>query len=155
MSHTTLGKDLNHQAIDSNQITGWQMPIWIFWGNRPYARNLSSDSAAIPTYIFSFMLATVGWIAFYFIPFKLFGVMLAAGITLPVLLWPIAHANQSRWVMWLPIIIGALGLYTHWQWHFSLFGYSFAKQFFMLFLASGTMALYRRFLNGFILRVLD
>lgn len=138
----------------AGELSGWKNTVWVFWGNRTYSHNCHDTAYTVA----SFLLIIFGSAAvafFYYFPFKLMGLMVLVGINSACILLPISYANQSPYIIWVGVLIGALGLTNHWQFGLGAFGYHFESYFFLAYLIGGVLAIYRRVWNAVIWKALD
>lgn len=152
-------KPINPAYLDSslvieNQLVGWRWYVWAMWGNRTYAHN-NHDTACNAMFFFLVLFSALAIAFFCYFPFIYLGFMVLLGINGGYILLSIQYANQSPVIIWIPVIVGVLGLSTHWQFGLGAFGYHFENYFFWAFLLGGIVAIYRRFWNAVIWKVLD
>ncbi len=152
-------KSINPDYLDAslvieNQLSGWKWYIWATWGNRTYSHNCH-DTAYTASSFFLIIFGSAAVAFFYYFPFKLMGFMALVGINSTCILWPIGYANQSPFIIWVNVLIGALGLVNQWQFGLGAFGYHFEKYFFWAYLIGGLLAFYRRVWNAVIWKALD
>ncbi|EDP45869.1 hypothetical protein [Rickettsiella grylli] len=145
---------LDCSLVLAGKLSGWKNTIWVFWGNRAYVHNSNeSGQNFISVFFIICFLATIAF--FHYFPFKLMGLMVLIGFSGTFILWPIGYANQSPFIIWVNVLIGALGLVNQWQFGLGTFGYHFEKYFFWAYLIGGLLAVYRRFWNAVIWKALD
>lgn len=142
------------RAINSDhaKLKWFDEIVWLSFGKRAYARNANERG-----YLFGqifFLIFVVGSIAFFeYLPFKIFGFVFMAAVNAAAIFMPIKYANKSPYLIWANVILGAIGLLTHW--HFGLTIFHLEQYLFEIYLIGGLLAVYRRFWNHTIWKKLN
>lgn len=128
--------------------------IWALFGHRAYARNHADGSLALKL-SFTVMFAGIGLLGFYFIPFKILGVIILLGFLSYGLLEPIRSANTAPLFGWINLVLGCAGVYFHWHIGMTLFDDHFEFVLFWAFVVSGVLSIIRYLWNALIWKLLD
>lgn len=128
--------------------------IWHCFGSRQYARN-RNDGSSLLRIIFWWFFAALGVLIFEYVPFKLISSILMLGLVSWGLTDAIRCANSAPWLAVMNLMIGVVGLLTHWQFRFMILHYHLESYLFWAFVISGALALLRRFWNAIIWTLLE
>lgn len=146
--------DLDRTLIDERKLTGWDDAIWFFFGKRTYARN-RKDSSALATYLFCLFLTGCASVFFKYFPLKYLGVMFLVAANIVSIFWPTRYANESPYVIWVNVILGAIGLLTHLQFGLTVFHFHLEYYLFWIYFVGGSLAVWRRAWNYLIWKQLE
>lgn len=139
---------------DHRKLKGWDGFIWHCVGNRKYHQNTNQTG-----HLFAQTLAillVIGSILFFkYFPFKFIGLLLILAMTVVAVHWPIKYANESPYLVWVNVIIGAVGLLSHQHFGLTVFHFHLEQYLFWIYLIGGLLAIYRRFWNYVIWKKLD
>lgn len=158
------GSQLEHSVVNDKPIKGlWDHFIWTCWGERTYSRNSNDPSATIFAFLYfltivltiallkhSTMISLrenfpISLIAFLFISW---GNILAASSV-------IERANQSIFIIIIPLLVGILGVVNHGDFWLYCLRYPLNQYITLTFIASGVMACYCRAWNYLVWKAID
>jgi hypothetical protein len=152
-------KDVSHAQYLERKVNPKKLNlldgfIWGCFKGRSYHRN-KNKREYFEMLLFSYILSALAVAAFVYLPFKYIMALLFLGVNANTLVFSIGNANQSRYVIWLNLLVGSIGLLSHVEFGLTVFGYHFEHYFFMAFIISGLLSVYRRFWNHIIWWKLD
>lgn len=128
--------------------------IYYLFSPRDYARN-SREPKPHYRIAMSYIIAGIGLGFFLVFPLRGLGLMVLLGFSVPALFGAITYANCAPWFAFFNVLLGAAGLYAHWVFGLTLFGYHFEWLLFWGIVFGGFLALLRRVWNAWIWGLID
>ena len=144
-----------HSLKPVHQKGAWfYREVWDVFGRRRYGRNINDPDEIIRGFValFFVVLATL---FFKYFPFHISAAIVFVPVLLLAMFRPVHTANKTPWVGLINILIGLVGLLTHWQFGLTLFSYHVEFVLFWGFLVGGVLSVYRRAWNALIWTWLD
>ncbi len=151
--NNNVGSRLDWSIVGKATLPFRGSGVWIFFGNRPYARNARSNNWVF--YNAYILFAALGLLFFHYIPFLYMGGIALLATSFMAMFMPVHYANIFRYGGIFNIIIGLAGLYFKIDLGLHIFSYNLNHYYFDGFLLGGALALYRRLWNAYVWNALD
>lgn len=148
------GKELDRTVVQGKLLKGWREQIWFWFGDRDFPRNENTDWGFV-SQIIILAAAFGGWAFMHYLPLFFLGLMVFVVTNSFAMFYPVAHVDESAFPGMMNLVVGFVGLYTHYRFGLNLFHHHLEPILYWGYIAGGGLAVLRRLWNALIWALLD